>query len=68
MRDGILFVTNINDDVTEIRTPVKTNGFEATRHIQLQKSQSFSVAIENDMRKSYKILFHTAVPSIKKVF
>ena len=50
VRDGILFVTNINDDVTQIRTPVKTKGFQATR----QKSPSFSVVIANNMRKNYK--------------
>ena len=37
VRDGILFVTNINDDVTQIRIPVKTKGFQATIHTAAEK-------------------------------
>ena len=53
MRDGILFVTNINDDVTQIGKREKPKAFKPL-DIQLQKSQSFSVVIANNMRKKYK--------------
>ena len=33
----VLFVTNIIDDVTQIKTPVKTKGFQATRHTAAEK-------------------------------